>query len=97
MSKTQPIKELEQVNALKEYFLERGQYRNYVLIVVGMNTSLRISDILMLRWRDVYNYKQGTFRKYLILIEQKTQKRNTIALNEAIVEALQLLRRKERP
>ena len=96
MSKTQPIKELEQVNALKEYFLERGQYRNYALIVVGMNTSLRISDILMLRWRDVYNYKQGTFRKHLILIEQKTQKRNTIALNEAIIEALQLLRRKER-
>lgn len=95
MSKTQPIKELEQINALKEYFLERGQFRNYALIVLGMNTSLRISDILDLRWKDVYNYRYNKFRKHLIVIEKKTKKKNTIALNKAIIEALELLRRKQ--
>ena len=96
MSKTQPIKELEQINALKEYFLIRGQFRNYALIVLGMNTSLRISDILDLRWKDVYNYRYNKFRKHLIVIEKKTKKKNTIALNKGIIEALELLRRKER-
>ena len=96
MSKTQPIKELEQTNALKEYFLDRGQFRNYALIVLGMNTSLRISDILDLRWKDVYNYRYNKFRKHLIVIEKKTKKKNTIALNKAIIEALELLKRKEK-
>ncbi len=96
MSKTQPIKELEQVNALKEYFLERGQFRNYALVVLGMNTSLRISDILDLRWKDVYNYRYNKFRKHLIVIEKKTKKKNTIALNKGIIEALELLKRKEK-
>ena len=58
MSKTQPIKELEQVNALKEYFLERGQFRNYALIVLGMNTSLRISDILALKAKNITKDKK---------------------------------------
>lgn len=75
MSKTQPIKELEQINALKGYFLDRGQFRNYALIVLGMNTSLRISDILDLRWKDVYNYRYNKFRKHLIVIEKKTKKK----------------------
>lgn len=96
MSKTQPIKELEQINALKEYFLIRGQFRNYALIVLGMNTSLRISDILDLRWKDIYNYRYDKFKKHLVVIEKKTRKKNTIALNKAIIEALDLLRRKER-
>ena len=96
MSKTQPIKELEQINALKGYFLDRGQFRNYALIVLGMNTSLRISDILDLRWKDVYNYRYNKFRKHLIVIEKKTKKKNTIALNKAIIEALELLKRKEK-
>ena len=96
MGKTQPIKELEQINALKEYFFDRGQFRNYALIVLGMNTSLRISDIIVLRWKDVYNYRYNKFRKHLIVIEKKTKKKNTIALNKAIIEALELLRRKER-
>ena len=56
MAKTQPIKEMEHINALKEYFYERGEIRNYALIVIGLNTSLRISDILTLRWKNVYNF-----------------------------------------
>ena len=60
MGKTQPLKELEQINALKDYFYDRGEFRNYALIVIGLNTSLRISDILSLQWQDVYNFSTGT-------------------------------------
>lgn len=92
MGKTQPLKELEHIHALKEYFLEKDEIRNYTLIVFGLNTSLRISDILSLRWKDVYNYTTRSFRQHLTVIEKKTQKSNTVAINEAIVYALELLR-----
>lgn len=94
MGKTQPLKELEQINLLKDYFLSRKEYRNYTLIVFGMNTSLRISDILTLRWKDVFNYKTKTYRQHLTVTEKKTHKRNTIALNPSIVSALELLHKK---
>lgn len=92
MGKTQPLKDFEQINALKDYFLERGEIRNYVLIVLGLNTSLRISDILMLRWRDVYNYRAETYRQHLTVTEKKTGKSNIVAINSAIIDALELLR-----
>ena len=97
MGKTQPMKELEQIELLKKYFLERGEIRNYALIVTGMNTSLRISDILTLRWQDVYNFSTKTYRQHITLTEMKTGKSNTIAINEATVKALELLRKKQSP
>lgn len=92
MGKTQPIKEFEQINMLKEYFLEKEEIRNYVLVVLGLNTSLRISDLLMLHWQDVYNYRAENYRQHLIVTEKKTGKSNIVAINMAIVEALELHR-----
>ncbi len=92
MSKTQPLKEPEQINELKNYFMKRGEIRNYALIVIGLNTSLRISDILALKWRDVYNFQMRCYRQHLCVVEKKTQKNNIVALNGAIIDALELLR-----
>ncbi len=92
MSKTQPLKELGQIDELKKYFLERGEVRNYALIVIGLNTSLRISDILNLHWGDIYNFRMCDYRQHLTVTEKKTQKTSIIAINSAIVEALDLLR-----
>lgn len=92
MSKTQPIKELEQIQNLKDYFLQKQEIRNYALIVVGLNTSLRISDILNLQWKDIYNFKCKKYRKHIALTEQKTGKSNIIALNQSAVAALEMYR-----
>lgn len=95
MAKTQPLKEMEQINALKDYFFERGEFRNYALIVIGLNTSLRISDILTLTWQDVYNFHTDAYRQHISVKEKKTQKQNTVAINSSIIEALDLLRNYE--
>ena len=96
MGKTQPLKELEQINALKDYFYDRGEFRNYALIVIGLNTSLRISDILSLQWQDVYNFRTGTYRQHISVTEKKTQKINTVAINPSIIEVLELLQKTEK-
>ena len=93
MSKTQPIKELNDIKKLENYFLERQEIRNYVLIVMGLNTSLRISDILSLRWCDLYNFKQKKYRKHIIIEEQKTGKHSIIAINKSILSALDKYRK----
>jgi len=89
MSTTQPIRSLEDLEKLENYFLtQKKNLRNYALVCTAVNTALRISDILELKWKNVYRFKDHTFRKHLDLKEQKTHKKNLIALNKNAVEAL---------
>lgn len=91
MAATEPIRDKNQLRALGEYFLKRGQLRNYTLIVMGAHTALRISDLLRLRWADVYDAERGEFRAHVTITEQKTGKTKTIALNKHVLNALRLL------
>ena len=88
MSTTCPIKSKEELMKLKNYYLQRGEMRNYLLLIIGVNTALRISDILSLKWKDVYNMDKQTFKQHIQIYEQKTGKYNMIAINNAVKEAL---------
>ena len=72
------------------YFLQRGQFRNYVLLTLGVYTALRISDLLKLRWEDVYDEESDEFRTHIAITEQKTGKDKIIALNKQAIRALRL-------
>lgn len=90
MAATEPIRDKKQLKALGDYFLKRGQFRNYVLVVMGACTVLRISDLLRVRWEDVYDENRGQFRTHLSIREKKTGKQRSIALNKQILHALRL-------
>lgn len=90
MAATEPIRDRKQLKALADYFLKRGQLRNYTLIIMGTSTTLRISDLLRLRWSDVYDELHRTFRTHITIIEKKTKKTKTIALNKQVLQALRL-------
>jgi len=88
MAATEPIRDKKQLKQIAEYWLKRGISRNYALVVVGACTALRISDLLGLKWTDVYEEEAGTFRSHVTLTEKKTGKEKTIALNYKAIAAL---------
>ena len=95
MSTTSPIKNKKELETFKNYYLEKKNPRNYLLIIVGLNTALRISDILNLQWKDVYHHNKNCFRKHIDLYEQKTGKATSIAINDAVKTALLQLLKEE--
>lgn len=90
MAATEPIRDRQQIKALGEYFLQRGQFRNYVLLVMAAHTVLRISDLLRLRWSDVYDEERDEFLLHVTVTEHKTGKTKTFALNKQVLYALRL-------
>ena len=90
MAATEPIRDKKQLKTLAEYFLKKGQLRNYLMVVMGASTALRISDLLRLKWTDVYDEEKREFRTHVSLTEKKTSKSKTIALNKQVLAALQL-------
>lgn len=53
MNEVDVIKSKEDINRIKELLLE-SNYRNYVLFVLGINTGLKISQLLALRFSDIF-------------------------------------------
>lgn len=93
MKTAEPIRNAEQLLSFKEYYKTiKPVPRNYLLITLGLNTALRISDILDLRWKDVFDESTSTYRKHIFLVEKKTGKYSRIYMNESICEALNLYR-----
>lgn len=90
MSTTQPVRTLEDLLKLKNYYSRDTplEERNRLLIIMGLNTALRISDILPMRWNMVYNFTAMKFKSHIELTERKTGKQSIIALNDTLQEAL---------
>ena len=81
----QPIKDRKKIKRMIAV-LETTP-RNALLFKIGLNTILRIGDILGLRVSDIFT-PDGTFKDYLILHESKTGKRKSIKLNSLIRKEL---------
>lgn len=63
----EPIRDKSKIEIVKRILKENGS-RDYLLFLMGINSGLRISDILKLKVDDVKD------KKYIELIEQKTSK-----------------------
>lgn len=89
MKKAQPIKNKHQLERFKNFYIaEEYNPRNHAFITVGLNTALRVSDILKFCWNDVYDFEKSVFRTHLMIIEKKTHKLSVIYLNNKIISVL---------
>ena len=89
MNTVQPIRKTKDLQKLKEYYrVKEPNIRNELLIITGLHTALRISDILGIQWDMVYDFNQKKYRSHILLTEQKTGKVSTIYLNQQIKKVL---------
>lgn len=92
MSTTCPIKSETQLKKFEEYYLlEKPVCRNYTLIILGLNTAFRISDLLLLEWKDVFHENETRCRDHITIIEHKTGKTRSVAVNNSVRKALDIL------
>ena len=94
MKTVQPIRDKAKIEAIKK-ILRASSLRNELLFVLGINTGLRISDLLALQIGDVYKEKGGVDR--MELREKKTGKLRFIALNRKICRLIERYIKDERP
>lgn len=80
MNFVQPIRDTDLIHEIKTNLKEQS-YRDYMLFVTGINSGLRISDILQLRVRDVK-------RPYFNMVERKTKKRRRIDMTPQLQREL---------
>jgi integrase len=76
----QPIRSLEKLKDMKWSLKKWGSERDYILFLLGINTGLRVSDLLALKVKDVKG------KTKLIIKEGKTNKPRTIQLNNVFDE-----------
>ena len=90
MNEVKPIRDKEDLRKFKNYYRKVcPNKRNQLMIVMGLNTALRISDLLLLQWGDVYDFDKEKFKRHLTLKEQKTKKKSTIYMNDNILDELE--------
>lgn len=94
MNTAQPIRNREELEKIKIYYrYQVPSPRNELLIVIGLNTALRISDLLSLQWRDVYDFERKTYREHICITEKKTGKFSSIYMNTVIQKELKTYQR----
>lgn len=87
MNFVEPIRDRKKIAQIKNILRGQGRYRDLLLFVVGINTALRISDLLQLRIEHFLD-EQKQVRKRFWIKEQKRGKRHEIVINNSIHEAL---------
>ena len=91
MGTSQPIRSLDELTAFRSYYLNKEvNLRNYMLICMGLNTALRISDMLQLKWGNVYDFDRKHYVKHIVVQEGKTGKETRIAINNNLIEAFEM-------
>ncbi len=90
--KVEPIRSLVDIGRIKTFLENRP--RDLTLFTIGINTPLRVSDLLALQFRQVSDIKPGS---YLTIRERRTGRRLKIGLNRGCCRAIDRLGRSRQP
>lgn len=69
MTSVEPIRKKNDIKRIENAFINKNNYRDFLIFKIGINCGLRISDILSLNVEDVRN------KTKLEIIEKKTKKK----------------------
>ncbi|WP_372487094.1 site-specific integrase [Lactiplantibacillus plantarum] len=84
-----PIKDSNVLKEVQDTLLHnfKAGRRNYTVFQVGKATLLRVSDVMKLRWTDVFN-ENCTVRQNAFIHDQKTGKANLLYLKPVQTDLL---------
>jgi integrase len=88
MNFVEPIRDRKKIAQIKNLLRGEGRFRDLLLFVVGINTALRISDLLALQVGHFLDDHQQIRRRFCIK-EQKRGKRQEVVVNTSIRDALE--------
>jgi integrase len=80
----EPIRFLKDIRAISDTL--KKSPRDHLLFVMGINNGLRVGDLLRLKVEDVKYLKP---EDSIIIMEQKTKKKNVLKINKAVYKVLQ--------
>jgi integrase len=81
----QPIRSKEQIEDMKWALQRHCSNRDYILFLIGINTGLRVSDILSLKKDSIIKLKNKKRKEFLIR-EGKTMKERMINITSIFAE-----------
>lgn len=84
----EPIKNIRDINKIRQYLYGKENKRDYCIFVVGINVGLRAGDLLSLKIKDVTD--GNTIYDTVTIKEQKTGKTRNFALNENAKESIKI-------
>ncbi len=87
MNFVEPIRERKKISQIKNLLRGQYRYRDLLLFVVGINTAVRISDLLDLRISHFLD-KNLRIKGRFWIKEQKRGKRYEVVINKSIKHAL---------
>ncbi|NBI06087.1 site-specific integrase [Senegalia massiliensis] len=85
MNFVSPIRDKKQIEIMKIYLKSKSK-RDYLMFVLGINSALRISDILGLHVNDVWQNNKP--REFIKVREQKTGKLKRFPITKNLSKAL---------
>jgi integrase len=88
MKFVQPIRDKKKLEAMKKILLAESP-RNHLLFILGINTGLRISDILQFKVKDLVN-ERGKPRDFHAVKEKKTGKWRRFPFGKNVKKAIEL-------
>jgi len=88
MSYVEPIRDRKKITQIKNLLRGQGRFFDLLLFTVGVNTALRISDLLQLQIGHFLD-DRGHHKQRFWIYEQKRNKRQEVAINQSIRETLE--------
>jgi integrase len=87
MDFVEPIRDPKKIAQIKNQLKGAGRYRDLLLFVTGINTALRVSDLLTLTIGQVVD-ENGIVGQNFTIKEEKRGKRNVVTINDSIRNVL---------
>ena len=80
MGKSLPIKNIEEINCIKNLYKKKNQISDLLMFTLAINTGLELKDLLNLKIKDVKNKQYLNFKKS-----------KSIPLNSEVLELINLM------